>query len=649
MTLSPDGRFVAYLRLQGNERAVWLLPTGGGPARRLLRRADAVQLAFTHDSRHLLLVSSRQVFAISTDDARENGIVTTLGGPAQREWMGVDPRHASAVIVREQVPDAQGGTRWRLVRIGLRGQRTVLDISADRIVDYAFDGKGRLRFMARYRQGAIVILHRDVGGTWHAVRHCRDLRVCNFLSASPDGRSLLLSGNLDGDLIGLERLDAEGHLHTVQRDPHGRADLEWVTLDPDSGRPLITGYRSVHAADYGLTRAMKTQMKRLDRRLHERDLHIDVGRGPHARWLISVRSSRLQGRHWYLYDPRTGSLRRILDFPRLDRDRRPIASVPATATSRKIPFSYRASDGMRLVGFLSLPPGRDPAHVPLVVLAHGGPWNHVRPEFSAYVQLLTDRGYAVFEPDFRGSTGLGRRYMLAAHGDYGNGRVQQDIVDGVHFLLHRHIGDPDRVGIFGASFGGYATLLGMTWQPDLFKVGVAIVPPTDFSWTVRWIARSREALRLSSAIPFVDWMRQLDLDPDDPVRMRRLHEQSPLANARRVRGPLLMMAGGMDRRIALRGVIAYAARLQMLHKDVSLLIDPDAGHVAENDLARQVMGYLILRMLHRHLGGAAPRPPDVEMRTYMQRNLRIAGPGLGSVPGVTGHQDAQSVPVATDP
>jgi len=356
---------------------------------------------------------------------------------------------------------------------------------------------------------------------------------------------------------------------------------------------------------------------------------IQVGRGQQAKWLVGVSGPTLQAAHWHLYDPSTGRFSDFLDDTLTQqRSGKPLAPLPASALARKIPLIWTASDGMRLHGYVLLPPGADPATLPLVVNPHGGPWAHDRPDYGSFAQFLVNRGYAVFQPQFRGSTGYGRDYVFAAQGDFGNGRVQQDIVEGTRYLLAQGVGDPRQVGMAGASFGGYATLLGLTFQPDLFKVGVAIVPPPDLGWDLRWIARSDEALKLFRYIPFEAWLRTLSLDLDDPATMARLHAQSPLANAARMHRPLLLIAGGEDHRVAIRGVIGYAARLKLKGGDVSLLVDPEAGHTASEPLAKEAMFYLTARILHRQLGGLAAEAPDDPLRAYLQQNLRLVGKDL---------------------
>jgi acetyl esterase/lipase len=408
-------------------------------------------------------------------------------------------------------------------------------------------------------------------------------------------------------------------LRTLHADPQGEADLDEVVLDPSGSEPLVASYRGSVAATYGLGSA-QAGVAALRARLPGRDLGIDIAGGPHPRWLVSERASTLRDAKWHLYDPATGQLRTILAG--VAQARRPL---PEAALARKIPFDYTASDGMLVHGYLLLPPGADPAHLPLIAQVHGGPINHFRPGYDAIAELLANRGYAVFQTNFRGSTGFGHDYTFDSDGDYGNGRVQQDIVEGVRYLLAQGIGDPERVGIAGHSFGGYSTLLGVTYQPELFKVGVAGSPPPDLGWGMRWLVEAGD----QGALPdrsLALTLRALKIDPSDPATYARLHAQSPVANAALMRRPLLVMAGGADRTVAARGVIDYVARLQRLGKPVSLYVEPGGGHSPVAPVPREAYTYLMLQMLHAHLGGSAPDAPGAELRAYLKANLRLAGP-----------------------
>jgi dipeptidyl aminopeptidase/acylaminoacyl peptidase len=636
VALSPDGRSVAWLREIGRDREVWWRSTRTGGARRLLQRTTARDLVWTRDARWLLLETPRELFALSTDGRSGSGIATTLGGADAREFLGADPVRLAAAIVRERVrgatPDAP--TQWRLLRIDVRGRRELLHADPHRIVGHAFDHRGRLAYVQRVEGLALVVYRIDGDGHSRVVLRCTALRSCTPLTTTPDDDALILRGHVDDasgrELLGLLRLRSDGRLVSMHLDPAGESDLEGLAFDPATRQPAIAFHASTGPAMFAVDAAMRPHVQRLREAFVERSLRIDIGHGADARWLIEERASQRPGRRWHLYDPVAGTIAPLFDdAPRNARTRAMFEPVPEAALARRTPVRWRAGDGMALHGFVSLPPGRDPRTLPLVTLVHGGPWNHARPDYNASVQLLVNRGYAVFEPNFRGSTGYGRACLLAPRGDFGNGRVQADIVEGTRAMLAAGIGDPRRVGIVGASFGGYSTLLGLTHQPELFKVGVAFVPPPDFAWVLQWIRRNPEALELGATVPMDDWLRMLDLDPDDAHRMATLRAQSPLANVARMDRPLLIVAGGEDRRVGIAGVIEYAARLKLAGKDVSLLIDPDADHGARDALAREANLYLLEAMLHRHLGGDAPIAPDAALQGYLDANLRLCGRGLG--------------------
>lgn len=650
VVLSADGRQVAWLQETGRDREVWTRSTAGGAARRRLPHTTAERLRWTRDGRWLLLESPRQVFALAVAGQTGSGIVTTLGGMDRRVLLDVDDTRPAAVIVVDVDARGADGTpaRWTLSRIDHRGRRTPLHRDEHRIVGYALDPQGRLAYVQRVEGLALSVRRIEAGGRMREVARCAQLQRCTPLTTTVDGRGLWLRGNIgDADeraLARLLRIDADGTLRTAHVDPRGEADLDALAFDPATRQPTIASYRSTIAANHGLDADSRRHLQRLDTLFPDRDLRIAPGSGVGARWLIEVRAGHQQGSRWHLYDPSTGTASRLFDARPLDaRHRQPAEYIVETALARRIPVRWRAGDGMVLHGFVSVPPGRDPATLPLVVAVHGGPWNHWRPEYNGIGQFLANRGHVVFEPNFRGSTGHGRGYMFAANGDFGNGRVQQDIVDGTRHLLASGIGDARRVGIVGASFGGYSTLLGLTFQPDLFKVGVAFVPPPDFAWTLRWILRNPESIELDGVVPMADTMRMLSLDTRDPAVMARLRAQSPLANASRMDRPLLLVAGGEDRRVGIAGVIEYAARLKLAGKDVSLLVDADAGHGSRDPLAREANLYLLETMLQRHLGGTAPTPPDVALQHYLAANLRLCGRSSSPIAGC-GAAAARSAP-----
>lgn len=613
--LSPAGDAVAYLRERKASRALWLLPADGGRARMLLGATQAEQVTWSRDGRWLFLRGPRALAIVGVDG--RSGVRVPMGGSERRRVMKLDPSQPAAVLLRERVAIGKG-ERWRIVRMDARGKRTLLREEARWVHDVALDAQGRIVALARFEGDHDALYRVRPGGTLHQVLRLRPMERIELLAALPDG-SLLMAGNPGGDFRRVLRLDANDRLQTLHEDPRAEADLDEVVLDPRTQQPLAASYRSTVAATHGIGDAQAV-VADIARRFPGHDIALQAGSGRSARWLVSERAATLRDPRWWLYDPRNGGLRRILDDPGITAD-----SPKEAALARKVAISYTASDGRRVHGFVLLPPGVDAARAPLVAQVHGGPINHFRAGYDGVAQFLANRGYVVFQSNFRGSTGHGRAYTFASNGDYGNGRVQRDIVEGVRWLLAQGVGDKDRVGIVGHSFGGYSTLLGLTFQPELFKVGVAGAPPADLGWAMRWLVESGDQGDLPDR-SLRQTLRALSLDATDPATRARLHAQSPQANVAKMRRPLLVMAGGADRTVALRSVVDYGARLRALGRPVTLLVEPGGGHSPVAPLAREAYLFAMDTMLQRHLGGPPPEPPGPRLREYLRANLRIAGP-----------------------
>ena len=617
--LSPAGDHVAYLREQKDSRSLWLMPTDagkeGGTPRTLVGSTQADQLMWSRDGRWVFLRGSRALTIVGVDG--RSGVRVPLGGIERRRVMKLDPSQPAAVLLRERVRVGKG-ERWRIVRMDAQGKRTVLREDTHWIHDVALDAAGRIVALARFEGDHDALYRLRPDGTLRGVLRLRAMERIELLAALPDG-SLLMEGNPGGAFRRVLRLGADDTLQTLHQDPRGEADLDDVALDPRTQQPIAASYRSTIAATYGIGTAQAT-VTAIARKFPGRDIGLQIGSGPSARWLVSERAATLRDARLHLYDPRTGSLRRILDDPGIT------GAAPAeNALARKIAIAYTASDGRRVHGFVLLPPGVDAARAPLVAQVHGGPISHFRAGYDGTAQFLANRGYMVFQSNFRGSTGHGRDYTFASNGDYGNGRVQRDIVEGVRWLLARGIGDADRVGIVGHSFGGYSTLLGLTFQPELFKVGVAGAPPANLAWGMRWLVQSGDQGDLPDR-SLEHTLAALSLDATDPVTYARLHAQSPQTNAAKMRRPLLIMAGGADRTVAIREVIHYSAKLKSLGRPVTLLVEPGGGHSPVDPIPREAYLFTMETMLQRHLGGPVPQTPGQRLRAYLRENLRLAGP-----------------------
>jgi dipeptidyl aminopeptidase/acylaminoacyl peptidase len=182
------------------------------------------------------------------------------------------------------------------------------------------------------------------------------------------------------------------------------------------------------------------------------------------KFIVAASNDRTPGTR-YIYDAKADTLSKLAEInPR----------IPQAAMSNMQPVQYQSRDGLTIHGYLTLPAGHEPKHLACIVNPHGGPWARDRWGYSPEVQFLANRGYCVLQMNFRGSTGYGRRFWEASFGQWGL-KMQDDVTDGVKWLIDQGIADPKRVGIYGGSYGGYATLAGVTYTPDLYAAAVDYV------------------------------------------------------------------------------------------------------------------------------------------------------------------------------
>ena len=232
------------------------------------------------------------------------------------------------------------------------------------------------------------------------------------------------------------------------------------------------------------------------------------------------------------------------------------------------PVVIRARDGERLHGYLTRPAGhRGPG--PLVLHVHGGHWARDVWGCSSPVQFLANRGYAVLQVNYRGSTGYGRRFKELAVGEYA-GRMHDDLIDGVRWAVAAGIADPARVAIYGGSYGGYSALVGMTFTPDVFACGVSAVGMSNL---VTLLEKAPPHWKL-----FMPLFHKYVGDPSRPEDRARLEAKSPLFRSRDVRRPILIIHGANDQRVKLGESEQMVEALKREGKDVRFVVFSDEGH-----------------------------------------------------------------------
>jgi dipeptidyl aminopeptidase/acylaminoacyl peptidase len=254
------------------------------------------------------------------------------------------------------------------------------------------------------------------------------------------------------------------------------------------------------------------------------------------------------------------------------------------------PIAYSARDGRRIPGYLTVPVGREPKSLPLVVHPHGGPWVRDPWQFMNVTQFLANRGYAVLQMNYRGSAGYGRDFLESSFGQWGLA-MQDDITDGVGWAIDEGIADPDRVAIFGASYGGYATLSGLTKTPELYACGISLVGVSSiFTWIEAFPPYWK---------PYLEMVYEMVGHPERDAE--RLKATSPFFHADRIRAPLLVGQGANDPRVKKEESDQIVEALRSRGIDVEYMVKENEGHGFMNEENVFDFFFAVERFLEKHL------------------------------------------------
>jgi dipeptidyl aminopeptidase/acylaminoacyl peptidase len=239
------------------------------------------------------------------------------------------------------------------------------------------------------------------------------------------------------------------------------------------------------------------------------------------------------------------------------------------------PISYTSRDGLMIHGYLTLPKNGNGKMLPLIVNPHGGPWARDEWGFNSEVQFLASRGYAVLQINFRGSTGYGKKFWMASFKQWGQ-TMQNDITDGVNYLIKNGTADPSRIAIYGASYGGYATLAGLAFTPDLYACGVDYVGVSNLFTFMNTIPPYWK--------PYLEMMYEMVGNPESDTEMMKL--ASPVFHVDKIKAPLLIAQGAKDPRVNIKESDQIAAALKNNGGKVEYIVEPEEGHGFSNEEAR---------------------------------------------------------------
>ncbi|MGF1495543.1 MAG: S9 family peptidase [Elainellaceae cyanobacterium] len=585
--LSPDGRYLAYLAPDDqNVLQVWLRTVGQTDDRPLTQdkkrgiRAyfwtyDGVQLIYMQDSDG---DENFHCYAVHVESNQVRDLTPFQGVKAQP--VDLDPSFPDEVLMGLNLNNPQA---FDVYRINLKTGAVEFETpNPGNIVSWTADPQFQIRVaIAATPDGGSDLLYRDSKEVdWQVLRHWSAEDEGYAVSFSEDGRTLYLVGNHDANASRLLALNLETREETViaadeQYDVGGilihptnrtlqavsfyRDRQEWLILD-DSIRADFEAIAQVRSGEVAIV---------------SRDLADTT-------WLVAYLTD--DGPiYYYTYDrqQRTSTLL-FSNQPQLED----LALAPMQ------PISLAARDSLTLHGYLTTPVGIDAHHLPAVLLVHGGPWARDTWGYDPQAQWLANRGYAVLQINFRGSTGYGKAFVNAGNREWA-AKMHDDLVDAVNWLTDQGIADPAKVAIMGGSYGGYATLVGLTFTPEVFAAGVDIVGPSNLLTLLQSIPPYWEPLKAQ----FYYRVGNLDTEPDF------LKARSPLFFADRIQKPLLIGQGANDPRVKQAESEQIVEAMRQADKPVEYVLYPDEGHGFARPDNRLHFYAIAEEFLAKHLGG----------------------------------------------
>lgn len=598
--ISPDGQYISFAKHYKGVRNIYVKGREESYDKAKPITADDRPVPgyfWSRDSKYILYVQDKggdENFHIYAVDHAANPEEKT-GVPPARDLTPIKGIRAYIYAVPKKTPgkmiiglNDRDASYHDVYRLDIAtGERELLIENTEKMASFSYDLEGNVRLAQRQLEdGGFEILRAD-GDKFTQIYTTTFEESAGPIRFTKDGsRFYMVTNKGDLNLTRLVLFDPKtGEEEVVESDPEGQVDFGSAVFDNATDELIATVYVGDRVRIYPRTEQAKKDLAAAKSKLADGDLNFQSSSEDMRFHIVSV-SRDVDPASVYLYDRKSG------DFKLLYRSRPELKSEHLSFMK---PIRYKARDGMEIPAYLTLPRGLEAKNLPVVIHPHGGPWARDRWGYSAYAQFFANRGYAVLQPNFRGSTGFGKKFLNAGNKEWGTGAMQDDISDGVKYLIDKGIADPKRIAIFGGSYGGYATLAGLAFTPELYAAGISYVGPSNL-------------ITLLGSIPpywaaFIKIMHKRLGDPDDPADRKRMMEQSPLFSADKIAAPLLVVQGANDPRVkqAESDQIIVAMRERGL--PVEYLVAEDEGHGFRAQDSRIATSAAMEKFFAKHIGG----------------------------------------------
>jgi dipeptidyl aminopeptidase/acylaminoacyl peptidase len=594
--LSPDGRYLSFLAPRDGVLNVWLAPFGQLEAARPIthdRKRGIREHAWALNGRHILFLQDEagdenwRVHSVDIESGKQLDL--TPHEQVQAQIVGVSHTRPDIVLIGLNDREPEWHDLYE-IHVG-SGDRKLVEKNEQGFAGYLADTQLQPRVAVKTLPEGGGQIFRRSDSDWEAflVYGQADSITTQPIIVEGTGTSALLVSAVGRDKAALVRVDLASGKQSVLGESD-RADVSDVWIEPRSRAPQAFAVEYLTTEITALTPTAQQDIERLRSALGPQ-FDVTSRTIDDRKWIVVV-ADPVKVLSSYVYDRDSGAVTKLFDH------RPELAKAPLQPMR---PLEIRARDGLALVSYLTLPPGADPQGtgrpaqpLPMILDVHGGPWARDGYGFSPDQQWFANRGYAVLSVNFRGSTGFGKSFVNAGDREWA-GKMHDDLVDAVEWAVRERIALADKVAIFGGSYGGYATLVGLTFTPERFACGVDIVGPSNL-------------MTLLNSIPpywksFFEDMAHRIGDPRTPEGKQLLEARSPLTFTERIQRPLLIAQGANDPRVKQAESDQIVRAMKARGLPVTYVLYPDEGHGFARPQNSQSFYAIAEAFLSRHLGG----------------------------------------------
>ena len=614
--LSPDGKYMSFLKTFKGTMNVWVKDASAPFESAHPLTADTLRpirsYFWSRDGKYVLYVQDKggdenfNVYAVSPSDKPAAGqdIPTNR---ALTDYKGV---RTVIYSIPKSDPDAlyiglnDRDKAWHdLYKLKIStGEKKLLrqNSDKDRITGWIFDWSDKLRLATRANEDGSNDLLRVDEKELVPIYHTGPFEEFDPYAFDKENKQFYIATNKgdDRDLKQLVLLDPVSMKETfLEKDPLNRVDFGGAEFSDVTKSIINTSYTDEQERLYWKDKQFESDYKAIEKELPGLLLNFTSSTADETLWLVNAYSDIDPGAA-YLFDRKT---------KKLSFQYRPRPDIPIKSLAPMKAIKYKSSDGLEIPAYLVLPKGVPAKNLPMVAFPHGGPWGRDYWGYNSFAQFLANRGYAVLMPNFRASTGYGKKFLDAGNKQWGD-KMQDDITWGIKYLISEGIVDAKHVGIMGGSYGGYATLAGVAFTPDLYAAAVSIVGPSNL------------ITLLNSIPPYWESIRKLFYlrmgDPTTDEGKAQLTRQSPLTSVDKIKTPLFVAQGANDPRVNKAESEQIVNALRKRNFPVEYVLAPDEGHGFARPVNNMAMLAAAEKFLATYLGGRYQESmtPEVEKR-----------------------------------